>query len=435
MWLNGLASPCAARPDSVDSRLGHDSSLDTRERTMGRDQSFEQQVGSASGGGLLERRAELSTVARSKLYVNGTTAEMQLEEIDRILREGYSRGGAARTQAINTVVRLYPDLTRPMLWKRAQQLELACSPSTFRKWNPAETRLLMDFINELPIKAIAERLGRPLKSVLGKVRSLQMSSRVTTGLSIRQAASDLQVSHHTVEALIRGGALVVEDNRITDKSYRKYCQSLHHVVRQEAVPEEALAQLDRVRVASDFEHARTMAIVHLLASGGLSLREVAGLGFNDVRWIDPSCARVQVRQGKTDPERVVILTGTAAKAVREFWSVRPKSQVTDRLIVDARGKPVPPHSLEAALIAFGHAESSAVRFTSRGLRHAYAFRFLRRECRPGSNDAFIVLPKLSRLMGHYSPDTVQMYVGVLHPKTGGRRKQASNSREEGDDVY
>ena len=397
---------------------------------MQRDRRFEQRAGSTCGGGLLRVAAEAGAGQRADWCVNGGGITTEFAEIDQMLRDGYARGGDAKTQAINAIIRRYPQITRPMLWKRAQQLELAGSRSGLRRWNPAETRLLLDFINELPASVIAERLERPLKSVLGKARSLAMSSRLTTGLSVRQAAADLQVSHHTVVGLIDGGVLSVEEGRISEKSYRKHCQSLHPVTRQEAIPADVLADLVSDRAGDAvYEVLLSKTAVHLIASGGLSLREAAGLTVSDVYWLDATCARVQVRRGKLDDERTVILSNSAGRTLREYRARRPHAPSSDRLLVDEKGTPLSPQTLESGLLAFGRARGSPVRISARGLRHAFAFRFLERNCRAGSNDAFTVLPKLSNLMGHYSPETVLMYVGVLHPKAGGRQKTRQDNGE------
>lgn len=393
---------------------------------MQRDRSFEQQRGSASAGGLLQIPTDAAAALRTACHVNGADGDGRFTEIDRMLRDAYAQGGPAKTKTISAILRTHPELTRPMLWKRAQYLQLAQHRTPQRRWNPAETRLLQDFINELPIKVIAERLRRPIKSVLGKVRSLEMSARLTSGLSISQAASDLQVSHHTVQTLIRTGALVLgEDRRITEESYRKYCQGLHAAVRADAVPADALAALvDRSNGVSSAD-VRTTAAIYLIVFGGLSVPEIVRLLLSDVQWIDSGCARIQVRGGRCPKERTVTITGAAGRALRDHRCSRPDTSATDQLFVNEDGTPVTAQSLESELHARGRRLGVPVPVSGRALRHSYAFRFLERECRPGSNDAFFVLPKLSRLMGHYSAETVQMYVGVLHPKKGGRQKKSA----------
>lgn len=397
---------------------------------MQRDQRAERNAGSALGGRLLEvGTGDIAATGSGKQYVNGSANRDRYAEVDRMLREGYG-SGAAKTKVIDSVLEQYPQLTRPMVWKRAQRLQLVSSPECFRKWNPAEVRLLLGLINEVPVQTIAARLQRPVKSVLSKIRSLDMSARIGVGLSIRQASSDLQVSHHTVQGLIRRGELTVEGGRISDKSYRKYCQDLHASVLREAVPEDVVCALLMARDSgADYRSIQGAATGHLISTAGLSLREVHGLFVSEVDWVDSRCARVQVSRGKSGPERLVIVSGAAAEALREYRARRPRQTSGSRLLVDETGQEMDPQALEASLSALGRSGGFAVRVSSRGLRHAFAFRFLRRHCREGSNDAFAVLPKLTDLMGHYSPETVLMYVGVLHQKTGGRQKRADAQGE------
>jgi integrase len=191
------------------------------------------------------------------------------------------------------------------------------------------------------------------------------------------------------------------------------------------VPADALAALvDRSNGVSPAA-VRTTAAIYLIAFGGLSVPEIVSLVLSDVQWIDSGCARIQVRGRRCPKERTVTVIGAAGRALRDYRCSRPDTSATDQFFVNEDGTPVTAQSLESELHARGRTLGVPVRVSGRALRHAYAFRFLERECRPGSNDAFFVLPKLSRLMGHYSAETVQMYVGVLHPKKGGRQKKSA----------
>ena len=168
-----------------------------------------------------------------------------------------------------------------------------------------------------------------------------------------------------------------------------------------AVAEGTLAAADDPDAGGDWLARRDVAILSLLARGGLRVSEVVALHLGDVTLNERSGAAL-VRQGKGLKERAVALALQARKDLRAYLDVRP-DWPTSRLFFSRTGQPLNTRDVERLVEKFTRLAGISRKVTPHTLRHTFATRFLRQ----GGD-----LATLQMLLGHANLATTARY---LHP--------------------
>lgn len=161
----------------------------------------------------------------------------------------------------------------------------------------------------------------------------------------------------------------------------------------------------------DFETARDQALFEVLYGSGLRISEACHLDLDDVV-PDGAGAKITVRMGKGDKDRIVPAGGKAWQAVRDYLPSRA-SLVTS---VAARGKPVDAQALFLSRrgLRMGdrearrkldrrECENDVKRVSPHALRHSFATHLLGE----GAD-----LRSIQELLGHASLRTTQRYAQV-----------------------
>lgn len=157
--------------------------------------------------------------------------------------------------------------------------------------------------------------------------------------------------------------------------------------------------LDRPRPAA-WVDARNLAMLELLYGCGLRISELVGLRFTDV---DTTGMTVRVF-GKGAKTRVVPLTRTAAKALREYAPLRAGLPHTDSsaLWLADGGKPLTRHRA-AQIVRNEFRQNAHMKASPHKLRHSYATHLLERGAE---------LRAIQELLGHQSLATTEKYTHV-----------------------
>jgi hypothetical protein len=92
-----------------------------------------------------------------------------------------------------------------------------------RPWTGADDDKLLNLVGYEPVKKIAQRLDRSVRSVRFRLGALGMSARVSDGWSQRALRKLLRVSPTRLRHLIGAGLLRVRDARITAGSLAVFC--------------------------------------------------------------------------------------------------------------------------------------------------------------------------------------------------------------------
>lgn len=159
--------------------------------------------------------------------------------------------------------------------------------------------------------------------------------------------------------------------------------------------------LDKEEVESLFSVTKNIkhrAILMLIYSSGLRLMEAARLKVTD---IDSKRMLVRIKQGKGRKDRYTILSKTALKVLREYWSqYRPKEWLFEGRLP---GRPLTGRSIQKVLIKAKKLAGIKKPATVHTLRHSFATHLLE----AGTN-----LYHIQLLLGHRSLNTTTIYLHV-----------------------
>lgn len=154
-----------------------------------------------------------------------------------------------------------------------------------------------------------------------------------------------------------------------------------------------LAQPDRATVLG----CRDVAILTLMYAAGLRVSEVCALRLPDVDW---QAGRILIR-GKGGKQRYVPLDETVEPVLKAYLAVRPNPG--DVLFVSKKGGALTPRALQHMVKKYAGAAALAKPITPHKLRHTCATHLLQE----GGH-----LVAISRLLGHQSVNTTQIYLHV-----------------------
>jgi len=151
--------------------------------------------------------------------------------------------------------------------------------------------------------------------------------------------------------------------------------------------------------AQDTQAPRDRALFELMYSSGLRRSEVTGLKIKDVDFFN-GIVRVF---GKGAKERLVPMTDTASKALRDYLATRKNPQPQEALFLNAHGKPLTGDGLAYIFKNTAIASHLVRRVTPHSLRHSFATHLLNNGCD---------LRSLQEMLGHKSLAATQVYTHV-----------------------
>lgn len=163
---------------------------------------------------------------------------------------------------------------------------------------------------------------------------------------------------------------------------------------------EALFRWAETRAASEngLAETRLLAILELLYGSGLRLAELASL---EVRSLDLDGGRVRVL-GKGRKERIVPLTGAAARAIRRYLPRRAEvaEPATRALLVGRHGRRLSRRHIQRLVRPVLEEFAASADVSVHSLRHTFATHLL---------DAGADLMAVKELLGHASLGTTRIY--------------------------
>jgi hypothetical protein len=165
------------------------------------------------------------------------------EEIQQLLCNGYRDGGRKKREAIKAVRELYPGMSGRELRRFVHQQGWLPRPARgsgtlCRPWSEQEERKLWELAGYEPASKIAQRLGRSEGAVRFRMKALGLSVKVKDGWSFRSLQHMLRVGPSKLHRFVADGLLRARDARIS-------ADSLETMVEQLAPSPEAAERLTR----------------------------------------------------------------------------------------------------------------------------------------------------------------------------------------------
>lgn len=203
----------------------------------------------------------------------------------------------------------------------------------------------------------------------------------------------------------------VPSNPFTGVVMPKRARKLPEVLSVDEVRRLLEAPMKAMAAAGDgesdaFAARRDAAILEVLYSAGMRLRELTGL---QDRQIDLLSGTVVVR-GKGRKERLCPLGGPATRALRAYleerdalWAALGKTGRPPAVFLNRRGGPLTPRSVERLMKSYLAAAGLSADRSPHALRHSFATHLL---------DAGADLRSVQELLGHASLSTTQIYTHV-----------------------
>ncbi len=163
---------------------------------------------------------------------------------------------------------------------------------------------------------------------------------------------------------------------------------------------------------------RDRAILELLYSSGIRLRELVGLTESALD-LDSGLVRVLGKGGK---ERIVPIGKHARDAMRRYLAQRPelmdsgaKGEDRHRVFLSRTGSPLSPSGVQHRVVRYLSEATGRRRLTPHTLRHSFATHLL---------DAGADLNAVKEMLGHASLSTTQVYTHVSVERLKKAYKQA-----------
>jgi hypothetical protein len=126
-------------------------------------------------------------------------------EYDAYLKTQYFGGLNRRFRVLNRMIRL---TALPRWYIKRQAARLGLTMHMDRKpWTRAEVDVLDDLVGRVSAATIANRLHRPLSSVVNKCKHMRISRRVRDGYTMRDLEMCLGEDHHKIAVWIKNGWL------------------------------------------------------------------------------------------------------------------------------------------------------------------------------------------------------------------------------------
>lgn len=143
------------------------------------------------------------------------------KELDDRLRRVHRDAGLRA--AVSDIQNL-TDWPRRAILRRAHQLGLPTEPvADRRRWTMAEFRFVLESVNHLSVREIAEQIERSEKAVWDMVGSRGIPARFQDGCSVRDLSAKLHIRRPSIRAWIKAGLLHKKRNgRISEDSVQSF---------------------------------------------------------------------------------------------------------------------------------------------------------------------------------------------------------------------
>ena len=167
--------------------------------------------------------------------------------------------------------------------------------------------------------------------------------------------------------------------------------------------------------SAHFASARDTALIEIIYSGGLRISEAIGLNMEDADLLSD----IMKVKGKGKKERICVIGGPAAKALRNYLRIRPLRTENERssapLFVNRFGTRLTPRSFQRNLKKYLIFAGLPPDLTPHKLRHSFATHLL---------DAGADLRAVQEMLGHKNLSTTQIYTHVTTEKMKNIYKKA-----------
>lgn len=146
------------------------------------------------------------------------------KELDDRLRRVHREAGLRA--AVSDIQNL-TDWPRRAILRRAHQLGFPAEPmADRRRWTMAELRFVLESVNHVSVREIAEQLERSEKAVWDMVGSRGIPARFQDGCSVRDLSAKLHIRRPSIRAWIKAGLLHKKRNgRISEDSVQSFLHS------------------------------------------------------------------------------------------------------------------------------------------------------------------------------------------------------------------
>lgn len=173
----------------------------------------------------------------------------------------------------------------------------------------------------------------------------------------------------------------------------------HYVANDDNLPREVADEMLQQLFVAIGDHRRDRTIFTLMLHTGLRVGEVVNLEVADVflKTDRPSQLRVQ---GKGQRERIVYLSATTTRLLRDYLANRPTS-AESRVFLNQHGQPITVTGIQLQLAKY--CQQAGIWITCHQLRHTFASRMIA---------AGVPVTSLQKLLGHRSIRTTQRYIQV-----------------------
>jgi site-specific recombinase XerD len=171
----------------------------------------------------------------------------------------------------------------------------------------------------------------------------------------------------------------------------------HYVSRGAPLPRDLSEEVVQKLFAAIGTQARDRAMFTLMLHAGLRVGEVARLALAEIDLTGTRTPHLRL-QGKGQRERIVYLSATAAKYLRQYLATRPGSR-PERVFLNRRGQPLTVTGIQWQLSQY--CRQAGVWLTCHQLRHTFASRLVA---------ADVPVTSVQKLLGHRSLRTTQLYI-------------------------
>ena len=236
------------------------------------------------------------------------------------------------------------------------------------EWSEIDRGVIRAFLGEAGRRGLAPRtVARKLSAVRALFRHLHRAGQITSNPA----------------SLVRGPKL---DRTLPGHLRAEEVAALFRWAETRAARENGLAE------------TRLLAILELLYGSGLRLSELASLG---VRSLDLDRGQIRVL-GKGRKERIVPVTGAAARAIRRYLPRRDEvaEPCTSALLVGRHGSRLSNRHIQRLVRSVLEEFAESANLSVHSLRHTFATHLL---------DAGADLMAVKELLGHASLGTTQIY--------------------------
>jgi site-specific recombinase XerD len=171
----------------------------------------------------------------------------------------------------------------------------------------------------------------------------------------------------------------------------------HYVSRGAPLPRDLSEEVVQKLFAAMGTQRRDRAMFTLMLHAGLRVGEVAQLSIGEMELTGMRTPHLRL-QGKGQRERIVYLSATAAKYLRQYLATQP-AHSSGRVFLNRRGQPLTVTGIQWQLVQY--CRQAGVWVTCHQLRHTFASRLIA---------ADVPVTSVQKLLGHQSLRTTQLYV-------------------------